>query len=81
MFGIYFKLGFGEVTGVGFPGESSGFLPNRRRWKDVERVTFAYGYGLTVTPLQLAQAYQAIASWGIKQSVSLIKDPTPSQSG
>ena len=74
---LFQKLGFGEVTGVGFPGESSGFLPNRRRWKDVERVTFAYGYGLTVTPLQLAQAYQTIASGGIKQSVSLIKDPTP----
>ena len=74
---LFQNLGFGEVTGVGFPGESSGFLPNRRRWKDVERVTFAYGYGLTVTPLQLAQAYQTIASGGIKQSVSLIKDPTP----
>ena len=72
---LFQKLGFGEVTGIGFPGESSGFLPNRRRWKDVERVTFAYGYGLTVTPLQLAQAYQTIASGGVKQSVGLIKDP------
>lgn len=67
-------LGFGEVTGVGFPGESSGFLPNRRRWKDIERVTFAYGYGLTVTPLQLASAYSTIASGGIKREVTLIAD-------
>lgn len=67
-------LGFGEVTGVAFPGESSGFLPNRRRWKDIERVTFAYGYGLTVTPLQLASAYSTIASGGIKREVTLIAD-------
>jgi cell division protein FtsI (penicillin-binding protein 3) len=72
---LFQKLGFGQVTGIGFPGESAGFLPNRRRWKDVERVTFAYGYGLTVTPLQLAQAYQTIAAGGIKRTVSLIKDP------
>ncbi|MFL2535167.1 MAG: peptidoglycan D,D-transpeptidase FtsI family protein [Candidatus Azotimanducaceae bacterium] len=73
---LFQTFGFGQATGIGFPGESSGFLPNRRRWKDIERVTFAYGYGLTVTPLQLAAAYSTIASGGIKRDVTLIAGQT-----
>ncbi len=69
---MFRDVGFGEVTGIGFPGESSGYLPNHRRWKDIERVTFAYGYGLNVTPLQLASAYLTIASGGIRREVSLL---------
>jgi cell division protein FtsI (penicillin-binding protein 3) len=69
MFG---KLGFGRDAGTGFPGESSGRLPNHRRWTEIERAAFAYGYGLTVTPLQLAASYLTIASGGIKRDVSLI---------
>ena len=45
----------------------------RSRWKDIERATFAYGYGFQVTPLQLAAAYQVIASGGIKRELSLVK--------
>ena len=69
---MFQTLGFGQATGTGFPGESSGFLPNRRRWKDIERVTFAYGYGLTVTPLQLAAAYSTVASGGIKRDTTML---------
>ena len=65
------KLGFGQPTGVGFPGEASGSLPNRRHWSDLERVTFAYGYGLAVTPLQLAAAYLPFAAGGMKPEVKL----------
>lgn len=73
VWGMFEKLGFGRDMGTGFPGESSGFLPNHRRWKDIERVTFAYGYGLTVTPLQLAASYLTIASGGIKRDIGLIE--------
>ncbi len=69
---MFQKVGFGQTTGVGFPGESNGYLPNHRRWKDIERVTFAYGYGLTATPLQLAAAYLTIASGGMKHEISLL---------
>ena len=69
---MFQKVGFGQTTGVGFPGESNGYLPNHRRWKDIERVTFAYGYGLTATPLQLAAAYLTIASGGLKHEISLL---------
>lgn len=70
---LFSELGFGQQTGIGFPGESGGYLPNRRRWKDIERATFAYGYGFQVTPLQLAAAYQVIASGGVKRDLSLLK--------
>ena len=69
---MFQKMGFGHITSIGFQGESAGYLPGHRRWSDIDRVTFAYGYGLTVTPLQLASAYLVIASGGLKKQVSLI---------
>ena len=75
---LFRRVGFGQASGMGYPGESSGFLPNRRRWKEIERVTFAYGYGLTVTPLQLASAYMTIASGGIKRDVTLLNSGSTS---
>lgn len=58
------RFGFGEVTGSGFPGESPGVLRRYQRWRPLEQATLSYGYGLSVTPLQMAQAYAAIASGG-----------------
>ena len=75
---MFRQVGFGESTGIGFPGESNGYLPNHRRWEDIERATFAYGYGLTVTPLQLAKAYMALARDGERIEVSIMKNSTPS---
>ncbi len=69
---MFQKLGFGQSTHTGFIGESAGYLPDHRRWSDVDRVTFAYGYGLLVTPLQLAAAYLTIAKGGIKTEVNLL---------
>ncbi|MFT6518950.1 MAG: cell division protein FtsI (penicillin-binding protein 3) [Candidatus Azotimanducaceae bacterium] len=71
---MFSAVGMGQSTDIGFPGERNGFLPNHRRWKDIERVTFAYGYGLTVTPIQLASAYLTIASGGIRRQLSLINN-------
>ena len=70
----FFNLGLGQPIGLGLPGESAGSLPNRPHWKDIELATFSYGYGLTVTPLQLAQAYAAIANDGIRVVPSILKD-------
>ncbi|MDA0977093.1 MAG: penicillin-binding protein 2 [Proteobacteria bacterium] len=77
---MFEKLGFGRDAGTGFPGESGGYLPNHRRWKDIDRATFAYGYGLTVTPLQLAAAYMTIAAGGVKRQISLLADVEPESS-
>ena len=64
MWNTYDRFGFGTATGTGFPGESAGVLRNHKRWRRLEQATLSYGYGLSVTPLQLAQAYSVIANEG-----------------
>ena len=73
---VFQRLGLGQSTGSGFPGERTGMLPNPTHWRDLARATFAFGYGLSVTPLQLAQAYNVLANRGIKRSVSLVQGQT-----
>jgi cell division protein FtsI (penicillin-binding protein 3) len=67
------RVGVGQVSGTGFPGERSGVLPSPRRWSRIEIATLSYGYGLTTSALQLAQAWSVLADDGIKKPVSLIK--------
>ncbi len=74
MWEMYHQAGFGQLTGSGFPGESSGILSNYDDWKLVERATLSFGYGLSVTPLQLAQAYAVIAADGMRTTVSFTPD-------
>ncbi|MBK5964713.1 cell division protein [Thiocystis minor] len=77
LWGLYDQLGFGHATGVGFPGESAGRLRHYSRWRPFEHATMAFGYSLSVTSLQLAQAYGVLAADGIKRPVTLIKrDPS-----
>jgi cell division protein FtsI (penicillin-binding protein 3) len=72
---VFDRFGFGQGLGTGFPGESAGQLPNRTRWSEIEKVTLAFGYGLTATPLQLAHAYTAFANDGVLQPVTLLAAP------
>ena len=67
------RLGFGEVLGTGFPGERTGVLPNPRKWGRHVTATFSFGYGLSATALQLANAYSVLADNGIRKPVSLLK--------
>ena len=71
------RMGIGSDTGSGFPGERLGVLPNYQSWRPVQRATLAYGYGLSVTPVQLAQAYSIFASGGVRKPVSIIKLDQP----
>ncbi len=64
MYHLLRRFGFGEVTGIGFPGEQSGVLPSPRQWGTLAKATIAFGYGVSVTPLQLARAYAAIGNGG-----------------
>jgi cell division protein FtsI (penicillin-binding protein 3) len=73
MWDTYDRLGFGNVTGTGFPGESAGVLRNYKRWRRVEQATLSYGYGLSVTALQLASAFATVADEGRMRRPSLIK--------
>ncbi|MFC4729333.1 peptidoglycan D,D-transpeptidase FtsI family protein [Coralloluteibacterium thermophilus] len=70
------RFGFGQPTGSGFPGEAAGVLTNPRTWGQVHRATISYGYGLSATPLQLAQAYAAIGNGGRMHTPTFIKGGT-----
>ena len=71
---MYRKLGFGAVTGSGFPGEAGGQLSLNALNNDFERASLAFGYGVSVTSLQLAHAYSAIAADGVLRPVSFLYD-------
>jgi cell division protein FtsI (penicillin-binding protein 3) len=70
MYGTLRGFGFGEVTASGFPGESAGLLSSAENWRPIGIATMAYGYGLSVTPLQLAQAYATIGALGVHRPIS-----------
>ena len=74
-------LGFGEVTASGFPVESAGLLTGADTWRPVNIATMSYGYGLSVTPLQLAQAYATIGAFGIHRPVTFrrVDSPVPGE--
>ena len=65
-------LGIGRTSGSGFPGESAGVLNDAQHWRAVGQATMSYGYGLSVTTLQLARAYAALAAGGVLRPVSLL---------
>ena len=67
------KLGIGEITASGFPGEARGELGCSGNWRDLKKVSVSYGYNVSVTPLQLAKAYAAIANGGIVNQISIEK--------
>jgi cell division protein FtsI (penicillin-binding protein 3) len=66
------KFGLGSLTSSGFPGESAGLLTHYNHWQEISQATIAYGYGLSVTPLQLAHAYAALGNDGYMLPVSLV---------
>ena len=74
MWDTYNRYGFGEATGTGFPGESAGVLRNHRRWRRLEQATISYGYGVSATALQIAQAYAVIANDGRLRHPTFIRE-------
>lgn len=67
----YAAVGLGNDTGIGMIGESYGVLQHRTRWSDFEIATLSFGYGLTATTLQLAQAYSVIANGGVYRPLTI----------
>ena len=68
-------IGLGEETGSTFPGESVGVLRDYARWRKIEQATLSYGYGMSMTPLQLARAYSALAEDGVIRPVTFLYQP------
>lgn len=73
------QFGLGSLTASGFPGESAGLLTHYNHWQEISQATLAYGYGVSVTPLQMAQAYAALGSDGILRPVSLVALDKPNE--
>ena len=74
-------FGFGQVSGSGYPGESAGLLNDAAHWGRIGQATMSYGYGLSVTPLQLAHAYATLGAGGISRPVTLrrVEEPVAGQ--
>jgi cell division protein FtsI (penicillin-binding protein 3) len=70
-------LGFGQVTTSGYPGESAGLLPHYSHWRPVGISSMSRGYGLSITPLQLAHAYATVASFGLSRPISFLRVDAP----
>ena len=73
VFDVLVRAGFSEPPGSGLPGETFGVLTAEDLDKPIGRATLAYGYGLTVTPMQLARCYQTLASGGVRRSVAMLR--------
>lgn len=77
LWSLLHRVGFGENTGIGFPGEQDGVLTRHDPWGSFTLATLSFGYGLSITALQLARAYSVLANAGVKLPVSLLRLDTP----
>jgi cell division protein FtsI (penicillin-binding protein 3) len=68
------RLGFGQKTGIELPGEETGVVRPAERWRDIELATIAYGYGVSVTPLQVTAALAAIGNHGRYNAPYLVEE-------
>jgi len=73
MWDRFTELGLGQAPKTGFPGAAAGRLRPWERWRLIEKATMAYGYGLSVSLLQIARAYTAFARNGDMVSLTLMK--------
>ena len=73
LWSLFSRAGFGVPPRSGFPGEVSGRLRAHATWKPIEQATMSYGYGLSVSLLQLARSYTIFASDGVLHPVTLLK--------
>lgn len=74
LLGMYSSIGYGQLSGLNLVGETTGIFPNRRRWSQFEIATLAFGYGISITPLQLAHAYATLGNGGLYQPVHIIEN-------
>ena len=78
---LYYDMGLMSDSGTNLLGESSGIFHERNRWSDFELSTLSFGYGLSVTTMQLARMYSILGSGGVKRPLSIVKstEETPSE--
>ena len=77
VYDVLHQARLGEFLGVGLPGEATGRLSDRDLDKPIVRITLAYGYGMAISPLQLAEAYMTLATGGVRLPVSIMRRDGP----
>ncbi|GLS82192.1 peptidoglycan glycosyltransferase FtsI [Paraferrimonas haliotis] len=75
LLGTYYSLGLGDYSGIHLAGESAGIIHDRHRWSEHERATMSFGYGFSVTALQMASLYATLGNKGVRLPVSILKLP------
>ncbi len=73
LWNMYSELGFGVAPKTGFPGEATGRLRPVKTWKPIEQATMGYGYGVSVSAIQLARAYTIFTNDGVLLPVTFLK--------
>ncbi len=73
LWSLFSRLGFGEPSGLGLAGERPGALSHHSDWSAIGHANHAFGYGLSVTSLQLAQAYAVLAADGVRRPLSILR--------
>lgn len=73
----YDQVGFGHAPNTGFPGEARGRLRDPKTWQTVEQATMSYGYGISVSLMQIARAYMIFANHGAIRPVTFLKQSAP----
>ena len=74
LYDFFRRFGYGERTGIGFPGEAAGLFPTPPQWSGTTKQTMSYGYGLNATPMQIAHAYATLGNDGVSIRPTFIKD-------
>jgi cell division protein FtsI (penicillin-binding protein 3) len=77
MWGMFDRVGFGSAPHLGFPGEALGKLRPYKTWRPIEQATMSYGHGISVSLMQLAQAYTIFAGEGELVPISLTRVDAP----
>lgn len=71
---VYEKFGIGKSTNLNLIGEKKGFFLKKKYFSNLEKAILSFGYGVAITPLQLARVYSTIGSFGIYRSLSIKKN-------
>ena len=69
------RIGFGQPLRVGYPGEAVGILREPGEWVRTDQASLGYGYGLSATPLHIAQAYMVLGNRGVRHPISFLAHP------
>ena len=77
LWGTLDRVGFGQPLQISYPGETVGVLREPQHWVPVDQAALGYGYGLSATPLHIAQAYMVLGNRGVRQPISFLARPRP----